>query len=1329
MVSLKTLLASSGLLFSLWQQPAGAFPTSPNYDEYLSEFPKVQRRAEDFYLRIMPLGASITRGQPAPEDTNGNGYRKLIRDQLRSEGWKVNMVGSVNYGQMADNDNEGWPGFLVSGVLEKAQLSLPNHKPNLVLINAGTNDAARNEALSTISQRMEALIIECFVHSPNAVVILSTLIPNRDNQGNTDLINAQYRVLAKNMKNQGYKVELAEMADGFITMDDIWELDGIHPKVSGFRKMAAVWRQAFGKVLDNKDWLKEAPKDVSFNDDDKGGGGTCPKSYGSGNADSRAGEQILTAASPFIMGDGPYKHSSQAMGNLKTLKIASEGVLYMAQLVNHGAGRGGERDELIYVDEDSSSVMMYENQGDGNFGAGVSIKIPDKCKTKGIHWGDVNNDGLDDFICIGTEGDMHVSINNGGNPPTFEFFGGYFIHPDGYEQKHVRLADIDGDGRLDYCVVADNGDVRCWRNGGLGRRAEYWQDLGKVAPGRGMGDLAGVRFVDINGDGLSDWMWLDEQGKVTTYINQRGDGKGMVPHWLETGVTHGGMGEDTEGRENIIFGRLYDSGRRDVSDGARWGDMSGTGIDDYVWISPDGQVGIFRNKNPSGGSTALYSSGWIDHGVVLKTGMDRKSLHIGDWDGDGKADIIGAAESDGSLTVWKTKFDGKDFSFDKKTVVDSGKCSEGWGLGFQDIGVMFADITGSGCVDYICMEPNGRAVAWLNDNEGTMRYAGQIKYSEKKDRANHRFADVNGDGKADFLWIDKFSGDATVWYNNGELPNAERLSGSKFHWVNAGVLSLGSARGPNMHYPNVGGVGRADQVEVMATEAYGYAWYNTCPAGGDDGDGEVQDPGLPDYNPGEVSPPDDPGSGDDGAVLFCDSNEGSWSPNLWNKLAMGDWFEARSRLYSSRGWPLPSDGSLNGIPRVIARFNLDDEDKAFNWDVSCNDIDKACNLVQATLKENCHQNWQRAFSLWNMAGFAKFLQLWVGEFKDSGFDTILSLPLMSSAFMPGKTNVDLDKASWNTFIVGLLGGIASYAPGVPGGGFGLASSIMVMQGAMMSWTKAPTYDPRFDTYADLSSNYGTLRKNVKQAVTDYFDDYLKTLPRQGDEAEGTKLARIIADGAFTDQDILGNFDQEMLYRCTTAPMISEIWNAQKVFILKFPRGKIDFEWEAALGTKTFKYDPCFGSPKFDGLMKDKTYCDDLYNYVILAWDRLEQNMFADYGTAEDTLAHFNLTKQDVVKSAQWSQLKSWQFMPRDAEIFGNLWIEMAENPTGALSKRETLAVNIPVCELEYVDVEWTKEACFQSGDGEEQFQQCLLGIVLNSCSNYVWQSHPWPYAK
>jgi hypothetical protein len=61
-------------------------------------------RAEDFYLRLMPLGASITRGDPAdPNDPDQNGYRKFLRDRLRFDGWEVNMVGSVSsWGNMND---------------------------------------------------------------------------------------------------------------------------------------------------------------------------------------------------------------------------------------------------------------------------------------------------------------------------------------------------------------------------------------------------------------------------------------------------------------------------------------------------------------------------------------------------------------------------------------------------------------------------------------------------------------------------------------------------------------------------------------------------------------------------------------------------------------------------------------------------------------------------------------------------------------------------------------------------------------------------------------------------------------------------------------------------------------------------------------------------------------------------------------------------------------------------------------------------------------------------------------------------------------------------
>lgn len=61
---------------------------------------KVRRITKNNYLRILPLGASITQGV---DSSTGNGYRKPLRDKLRSQGWLVNMVGSKRDGSMVDN--------------------------------------------------------------------------------------------------------------------------------------------------------------------------------------------------------------------------------------------------------------------------------------------------------------------------------------------------------------------------------------------------------------------------------------------------------------------------------------------------------------------------------------------------------------------------------------------------------------------------------------------------------------------------------------------------------------------------------------------------------------------------------------------------------------------------------------------------------------------------------------------------------------------------------------------------------------------------------------------------------------------------------------------------------------------------------------------------------------------------------------------------------------------------------------------------------------------------------------------------------------------------
>ena len=43
----------------------------------------------------------------------------------------------------------------------------------------------------------------------------------------------------------------------------------------------------------------------------------------------------------------------------------------------------------------------------------------------------------------------------------------------------------------------------------------------------------------------------------------------------------------------------------------------------------------------------------------------------------------------------------------------------------------------------MCLEKDGRTTGWLNKATG-LQWMDQIKFSVGKDRANHRWADVNG---------------------------------------------------------------------------------------------------------------------------------------------------------------------------------------------------------------------------------------------------------------------------------------------------------------------------------------------------------------------------------------------------------------------------------------------------------------------------------------------------------------------------------------------------------------------------------------------------------
>lgn len=362
----------------------------------------VLSRAAGQWLRIMPLGASITYGQRGDGNTSNdasqNGYRKPLRDQLRSRSYNVNMIGCQATGQMRDRQHEGHPGFLISEVAAKVECAI-DQKPNLVLINAGTNDAIRgdqNGGLTFVQgskDRMKTMIDDILSKVVDVTVVLSTVLPNGNAQANdyANTINTGYRSLVTAYQAAGKKVQLADMNTGWITTAEL--PDGTHPNDGGYKKMAAIWDRAIVAASD-KSWIKDpintgTPDDSGFDcDPTPGGFSQATLSQRGSGAD-----------------DGSYSHASTSMGVILTDALHEKNSsattqlwvknYHFAELVNTGGvDRSAVTDELIRVTDTVNPVadsgipaFSYKMNNAGTYASTwTTIDVKMTCNNRGVRW-------------------------------------------------------------------------------------------------------------------------------------------------------------------------------------------------------------------------------------------------------------------------------------------------------------------------------------------------------------------------------------------------------------------------------------------------------------------------------------------------------------------------------------------------------------------------------------------------------------------------------------------------------------------------------------------------------------------------------------------------------------------------------------------------------------------------------------------------------------------------------------------------------------------------------------------------------------------------------
>jgi hypothetical protein len=289
----------------------------------------------------------------------------------------------------------------------------------------------------------------------------------------------------------------------------------------------------------------------------------------------------------------------------------------------------------------------------------------------------------------------------------------------------LRMGDLDGDGRADFCARADSG-VRCWLavEGGFGA-AFVGPELSDAVGWAGVAYHSTLRLADVTGDGRHDLCVRYAAGVRCSVSTGAGFGATIVGPELSDAT--GWNGPDHYG--TIRMGDVDGDGRADLC--AR----ASTGM--ICWIS-EGEAGFPRRIEGPAWSDA---EGW----TAIRYWS---TIRLADVDGDGRADLCGRAAEGWRCHL--SEGDGFGPASESPGLADS----TGWGDHDNYSTIRLADVSGDGSLD-LCARANARFYCWLWEagRFGTRidgpPFSDENGWNLERFYRTIRLADVNGDGRFD----------------------------------------------------------------------------------------------------------------------------------------------------------------------------------------------------------------------------------------------------------------------------------------------------------------------------------------------------------------------------------------------------------------------------------------------------------------------------------------------------------------------------------------------------------------------------------------------------
>lgn len=206
-------------------------------------------------------------------------------------------------------------------------------------------------------------------------------------------------------------------------------------------------------------------------------------------------------------------------------------------------------------------------------------------------------------------------------------------------------------------------------------------------------------------------------------------------------------------------------------------DIDGDGKADFISVHDNGTVYCWLN----GGADGSASGGWIwsPQGQIWSptvSGIDAgPGVRFADMDGDGKADLVWLSKS-GTATVWLNKVTANESEtvVNAKWVIANDGRPVALGVGAFRKDVHLADIDGDGRADYLWVHPeDGSVSAWINqigdEHQKWVQYATKISTGERSASANVLFAHISHKERVDYVLVNPDNGEIRVWTSSCDL--------------------------------------------------------------------------------------------------------------------------------------------------------------------------------------------------------------------------------------------------------------------------------------------------------------------------------------------------------------------------------------------------------------------------------------------------------------------------------------------------------------------------------------------------------------------------------